>query len=123
MVLEDLFTDAFNAVGPVLMMSIHVLVINCLMHNPDAFAERTVRVPTAEKFKADPTFKNMMKHLLDQILMRRRTVQRATNDWDSAAYLDDDQDNSDQRPSSNIKLQPYTTGPGTSPLATIVIAA
>ena len=24
---EDLFTDAFNAVGPVLMMSIHVLVI------------------------------------------------------------------------------------------------
>ena len=38
---EDLFTDAFNAVGPVLML-IHVLVINCLMHNPDAFAERTI---------------------------------------------------------------------------------
>ena len=26
---EDLFTDAFNAVGPVLMMAVHVLVINC----------------------------------------------------------------------------------------------
>ena len=71
---EDLFTDAFNAVGPMLMMSIHVLVINCLMHNPDAFAERSVRAPTAEKFKAHPTFKNMMKYLIDQILMRRRTI-------------------------------------------------
>ena len=40
---EDLFTDAFNAVDPVLIMAIHVLVINCLMHNPDVFAERTVR--------------------------------------------------------------------------------
>ena len=40
---EDLFTDAFNAVGPILMMSIHILVINCLMHNPDVFAERQLR--------------------------------------------------------------------------------
>lgn len=97
---EDLFTDAFNAVGPVLMMSIHILVINCLMHNPDAFAERSVRAATAEKFKADPSFKNMMKYLIDQILMRRRTVKRSTNDWDSAAYLDDDKEDAEQhRPS------------------------
>ena len=89
---EDLFTDAFNAVGRVLMMSIHVLVINCLMHNPDVFAERSVRAPTAEKFKADPTFKNMMKYLIDQILMRRRTVKQTTNDWDSAAYLQEEED-------------------------------
>ena len=32
----------------------------------------------------------MMRYLIDQILMRRRTVKRSTNDWDSAAYLDED---------------------------------
>ena len=95
---EDLFTDAFNAVGPVLMMSIHILVINCLMHNPDVFAEKSVRAPTTEKFKTDPSFKNMMKYLIDQILMRRRTVKRSTNDWDCAAYLEEEEeDDTDQR--------------------------
>ena len=102
---EDLFTDAFNAVGPVLMMAVHVLVINCLMHNPDVFAERTVRAPTSEKFKADPTFKNKMRYLIDNILMRRRTVKRATNDWDSGAYLEDDDDDSHHaRPSRSRSL-------------------
>ena len=97
---EDLFMDAFNAVGPVLMMSIHILVINCLMHNPDVFAERSVRAPTTEKFKSDPTFKNMMRYLIDQILMRRRSVKRSTNDWDTAAYLEeDDEEDTQQRPS------------------------
>ena len=95
------FTDAFNAVGLVLMMSIHILVINCLMHNPDVFAERSVRAPSTEKFKADPTFKNMMRYLIDQILMRRRTVKRSTNDWDCAAYLDEEEeeDTEQRRPS------------------------
>ena len=97
---EDLFMDAFNAVGPVLMMSIHILVINCLMHNPDVFVERSVRAPTTEKFKSDPTFKNMMRYLIDQILMRRRSVKRSTNDWDTAAYLEEDEDeDTQQRPS------------------------
>ena len=74
-------------------------MINCLMHNPDVFVKRTVRAATSEKFKADPTFKNMMKYLID-ILMMRRTVKRATNDWDSAAYLqDDEEDSHQQRPS------------------------
>ena len=86
------FTDAFNALGLVLMMSIHILVINCLMHNPDVSAERSVRAPSTEKFKADPTFKNMMRYLIDQILMRRRTVKRSTNDWDCAAYLDEEEE-------------------------------
>ena len=95
------FTDAFNAVGLVLMMSIHILVINCLMHNPDVFAEQSVRAPSTEKFKADPTFKNMMRYLIDQILMRRRTVKRSTNDWDCAAYLDEEEeeDTEQRRPS------------------------
>ena len=34
---EDLFTDTFNAVGPVMMMAVQALVTNYLMHNPDAF--------------------------------------------------------------------------------------
>ena len=111
--MEDLFTDAFNAIGPVLMMSIHVLVINCLMHNPDTFAERSVRAATTEKFKADPTFKNMMKYLIDQILMRRRTVKRSTNDWDSATYLqDDEEDDQQHRPSTSRRTlsHPNPTG-------------
>ena len=120
---EDLFTDAFNTVGLVLMMSIHVLVINCLMHNPDAFVERSVRAPTAEKFKADPTFKNMMKYLIDQILMRRRTVKRTTNHWDSAAYLqEEDEDTQQQQPSRSPRTLAHpnprsgesSAGPSTS---------
>ena len=120
---EDLFTDAFNAVGPVLMMSIHVLVINCLMHNPDAFAERTVQAPMAEKFKADRTLKNMMKYLIDQILTRWRTVKRTTNDWDSAAYLqDEEEDTQQQRPSRSRRTLAHpnptsresSAGPSTS---------
>ena len=105
------------------MMSIHVLVINCLMHNPDAFVERSVRAPTAEKFKADPTFKNMMKYLIDQILMRRRTVKRTTNHWDSAAYLqEEDEDTQQQQPSRspttlahpNPRSGESSAGPSTS---------
>ena len=103
---EDLVTDAFNAVGPVLMMSIHVLVINCLMHNPDVFAERSVRAPTAEKFQADPTFKNMIKYLIDQILMRRRTVKRTTNDWDSVAYLQEEEDDDTAAAPQQISKNP-----------------
>ena len=38
---EDMFAAAFNACGPVLMMSIHVLAFNCLLHNPEAFAEQS----------------------------------------------------------------------------------
>ena len=74
---EDLFTNAFNAVGPIMMMAVHVLVANCLMHNPDAFAERSVCAPSSEKFKTDPTFQNMMRYLIDSILLRRRNVQRS----------------------------------------------
>lgn len=105
------------------MMAIHVLVINCLMHNPDVFAERTVRAATSEKFKADPTFKNMMKYLIDNIFMRRCTVKRATNDWDSAAYLqDDEEDSHQQRPSRSGRTlahphptsQDSSAGPSTS---------
>ena len=42
-----------------------------------------------------------MRYLIDQILMRRRTVKRSTNDWDCAAYLDEEEeeDTEQRRPS------------------------
>jgi len=52
--IKDLFVDAFNTTGPILMMAIHVLVINCLLHNPDAFTNQSVRAPARENFKAVP---------------------------------------------------------------------
>lgn len=49
----ELFVDAFNATGLILMMSIHTMVINCLLHNPDAFAHQPVKSLTTKPFKAD----------------------------------------------------------------------
>ena len=40
---ETMFMEAFNACGPVLMMAIHVIAFNCLLHNPDALAEQSVK--------------------------------------------------------------------------------
>ena len=76
-----------------MIMAVHVLVANCLMQHPDAFAERSVRAPSSKKFKTDPNFQNMMRYLIDSILLRRRTVQRSTNMWDSASYLQLVEDN------------------------------
>ena len=84
---EDLFVDAFNAAGPVLMMSIHVLAMNCLLHNPDAFAQQAVRTAETENFKAEPSSQNMMQYLMDGILICRRTIQRSNNIWDSSLYV------------------------------------
>ena len=84
---EDLFVDAFNACGPVLMMSIHVLAIICLPHNPDAFAQQVVRSPATENFKPEPSSQKMMQYLMDGILMRWRTIQRTQNIYDSSLYV------------------------------------
>ena len=63
----------------------------------------------------------MMKYLIDQILMRRRTVKRTTNDWDSAAYLEEDEDDTQQqRPSRSRRTLGHgnprsgESGPSTS---------
>ena len=84
---EDLFVDAFNATGPILMMAIHVLVVNCLLHNLDAFTNQSVRAPATEEFKADPSSQTMMQYLIDSILMRRWTMQRTRNIWDTNLYV------------------------------------
>jgi len=67
---EQLFVDGYNACGPVLMMAIHVMAINILLHNPPEFANQTLRCTATEEFKANPSDENMMRFLLDSILMR-----------------------------------------------------
>ena len=87
---EDLFVDAINAVGPLLMMAIHTMAINTLLHNPTEFANQALRCPATETFKEDPTDQNMMSYPLDGILMRRRSVQRTRSLWDRSRYQGND---------------------------------
>ena len=52
---EILFTKAFNACGPVLMIAIHVIGFNCLLHNPEAFAEQSVKNNSTDALRTNPT--------------------------------------------------------------------
>lgn len=94
---------AFTACGPVLMMAIHSLAINRLIHNPAEFAKQAMRCPATEDFKANPTDDSMMMaYMLSSILMRRRSVQRTRSLFDRSRYDTDHQpapSSSQQRPS------------------------
>lgn len=80
---EQLFMEAFNACGPVMMMAIHVIAFNCLLHNPDAFAEESVKNAATDALQTNPTKQNVNQYLIDAILQKRRTVQRNTDNlWD-----------------------------------------
>ena len=94
---EQLFVDAFNATGPLLMMDIHTMAINTLLHNPSEFANHTLRCPATESFKEDPSDNNMMRYLLDGILMRRRSVQRTCSLWDRSRYQEDQEEEQQER--------------------------
>ena len=83
---EDMFAAAFNACGPVLMMSIHVLAFNCLLHNPEAFAEQSVKNPSTEALRTEPTKTAINQYLIDSILQKRRIVQRSDDLWDRSQY-------------------------------------
>ena len=96
---EDLFVDAFNAAGPLLMMAIHTMAVNTLLHNPPDFANQALRCAAIEQFKENPSDENMMGYLLDSILMRRRSVQRTWSLWDRSHYQPQDPDDLPQRPS------------------------
>ena len=52
---EALFTEAFNACGPVLMMAIQVIAFNGLLHNLEAFAEQSVKNIAMDTLRTDPT--------------------------------------------------------------------
>ena len=84
---EELFTEAFNACGPVMMMAIHVIAFNCLLHNPDALADQSVKNAATDVLRSNPTKQNVNQYLIDAILQKRRTVQRnAENLWDRSLY-------------------------------------
>ena len=83
---ETLFTEAFNACGPVLMMVIHVIAFNCLLHNPEAFAEQSVKNNSTDALRTNPTKQAVNQYLIDSILQKRCTVQRSENLWDRSLY-------------------------------------
>lgn len=84
---EALFMEAFNACGPVLMMAIHVIAFNCLLHNPEALAEQSVKNAATDALRTNPSKQNVNQYLIDSILQKRRTVQRSTDNlWDRSLY-------------------------------------
>ncbi|CAH3024305.1 unnamed protein product [Porites evermanni] len=84
---EALFMEAFTACGPVLMMAIHIIAFNCLLHNLEALAEQSVKNVATNALRTNPTKQNVNQYLIDSILQKRRTVQRSTeNLWDRSLY-------------------------------------
>ena len=84
---EALFMEAFNACGPVLMMAIHIIAFNCLLHNLDALAEQSVKNAATDALRTNPSKQNVNQYLIDSILQKRRTVQRSSeNLWDRSLY-------------------------------------
>ena len=89
--LDQAVQDAFNAAGPLMMVSAQLLAIQTLMRNPQDFAEKCSRTPANEHFHSDPTPKRMRDYLLDAIIKSCRPVNRSVSIWD------DDEDD-DQQP-------------------------
>lgn len=127
---ETLFMDAFNACGPVLMMAIHVLALNCLLHNPDAMADQSVQNTATDALRANPTKHAVNQYLLDSILQKRRTVNRgAENVWDRSLYNTGDSNTTQQQTTRRRRLDtndddptPSTSTSSTTPrrrLATV----
>lgn len=83
---ETLFTEAFNACGPVLMMAIHILAFNCLLHNPEALAEQSVKNASTDALRTNPSKQAVNQYLIDSILQKRRSVQRSDNLCDRSQY-------------------------------------
>ena len=84
-------------------MSIHTLVINCLLHNPDTFPHQPVRSSATEAFKADPSSHKVMQYLIHSILMCWDTIQRPGNIWDSTMYIHCPTDQPPQQQQSQSK--------------------
>lgn len=68
------------------MMAIHVLAFNCLLHNPDVFADQSVKNAATDSLHANPTKQAVNQYLIDAILQKRRNVQRSDNLWDRSLY-------------------------------------
>ena len=68
------------------MMAIHVIAFNCLLHNPEAFTEQSVKNNSTDALRTHPTKQAVNQYLIDSILQKRRTVQRTENLWDRSLY-------------------------------------
>ena len=88
--LEQTIQDAFNAAGPALMISAHVMAIASLMHNPQDFAEKWERNASNQMFKEEPSAKNMKNFILDSIIKKRRPVKRTLSIWDEGTDEEED---------------------------------
>lgn len=83
---ETLLTEAFNACGPVLMMAIHIIAFNVLLHNPEALDEQSVKNNATDALRRNPTKQNVNQYLIDSILQKRRSTQRSDNIWERSLY-------------------------------------
>ena len=88
--LEQTIQDAFNAAGPALMISAHVMAIGSLMNNSQDFTEKCERNASNQTFKEEPSAKNMKSFILDSIVKKRRPVKRSLSVWDEPS--DDEED-------------------------------
>ena len=69
------------------MMAIHVIAFNCLLHNPDALADQSVRNNATDVLRANPTKQNVNQYFIDAILRKRRSVKRSSEDvWNRSLY-------------------------------------
>lgn len=83
---EALFTEAFNACGPILMMAIQVLAFNSLLHNPEAFTDKSLENVATESLQTNPTKQAVNQYLIHAIFQKQRNVQRIDNLWDRSLY-------------------------------------
>ena len=72
--LQECAMDGLNAVGPLFMMCIHLLVPMTLMRNPEEFAEKVHRTPANQAFKEDPSLRRMQEFILNSITRHRKPV-------------------------------------------------
>lgn len=52
--LDQAIQDAYNAAGPLMMISVHLMVIQTLMWNPHNLADKSSRTPANEHFTIPP---------------------------------------------------------------------
>lgn len=109
--LDQAIQDAYNAAGPMFMISVQLMAIQTLMRNPQDFADKSSRTPQNEHFRQDPTPKRMRDYLLDAIIKRRRPIARNVSMWEDDDDDDDDDDQSGARAAPRRRFQRTSSQP------------
>ena len=68
------------------MIAIHVLASNCLLHNPEAFTDQSVKNVATDSLRTNPTKQAVNQYLIDAILQKQGNVQRSDNLWERSLY-------------------------------------